>query len=114
MFASATTRPAQGLRRAVARTTAVISALFLAACDPDGMSQQAYGPEVGQLIDPAQPVRVALLVPGGTQSQDLEWLSRSLKNAAKMAAADAQGASIDLRIYDTGGSAEKAVAQANA
>ncbi|RJE80119.1 penicillin-binding protein activator [Paracoccus sp. JM45] len=114
MFASATTRPAQGLRRAVTRTTAVISALFLAACDPAGMTQQATGPEIGQLIDPAQPVRVALLVPGGTQSDDLEWLARSLKNSAKMAAADAQGANIDLRIYDTAGSADQAVAQANA
>lgn len=114
MFASATTRPAQGLRRVVTRTTAVLSALFLAACDPAGMSQQATGPEIGQLIDPAQPVRVALLVPGGTQSSDLEWLSRSLKNSAKMAAADAQGATIDLRIYDTGGSSDRAVAQANA
>ncbi|WP_108501618.1 penicillin-binding protein activator [Paracoccus indicus] len=114
MFASATTRPGQGLRRAAIRTTAVISALFLAACDPVAMTEQASGPEIGQMIDPGQPVRVALLVPGGTQSQEMEWLARSLTNSAKMAAADAQGANIDLRVYQTAGSEEQAVAQANA
>lgn len=114
MFASATTRPGQGLRRAVTRTTAVIAALFLAACDPVAMTERASGPEIGQMIEPRQPVRVALLVPGGTSSQEMEWLARSLRNSAKMAAADAQGASIDLRLYDTAGSEAQAVAQANA
>ncbi|WP_410217585.1 penicillin-binding protein activator [Paracoccus sp. (in: a-proteobacteria)] len=114
MFASATTRPAPGLRRAVLRGAAVLSAFLLAACEPGASTEQASGPEVGQLIDPSKPVRVALLAPGGTGSQDLEWLARSLKNAARMAAGDAQGASIDLRVYDTGSSTETAVAQANA
>lgn len=114
MFASATTRPASGLRRAILRTATVVSALFLAACEPISIGGQASGPEIGPLIDPSQPVRVALLAPAGTGSQDLEWLARSLKNAARMAAADAQGATIDLRIYDSGASTESAVAQANA
>ncbi|MFN3525765.1 MAG: penicillin-binding protein activator [Paracoccus sp. (in: a-proteobacteria)] len=118
MFASATTRPLTGrpltrLGHAVLRTGAVISALFLAACEPAGTAQQGSGPEVGQLITPGEPVRVALLVPGGSGSQDLEWLARSLRNSARMAAADAQGASIDLRVYDSGTSPEAAVAQAN-
>ena len=123
MSASATTRPAMGrpatglptgLRHVLARTAAVVSALFLAACDPSAGSQQASGPEIGPLIDPSEPVRVALLAPAGTGSQDLEWLARSLKNAARMAAGDAQGATIDLRVYDSGASTESAVAQANA
>ncbi|MBM3604332.1 MAG: penicillin-binding protein activator [Alphaproteobacteria bacterium] len=114
MFASATTRPCSGLRRAILKTGAVVSAFFLAACDPAGMADQASGPEIGQMIDPGQPVRVALLAPAGSGSQDLEWLARSLRNAARMAAGDAQGASIDLRVYDTGTSVETAVAQANA
>ncbi|WP_022706637.1 penicillin-binding protein activator [Paracoccus zeaxanthinifaciens] len=115
MFASTTSRTATGgLRRGLTRAGAVISALFLAACEPGAMTEQASGPETGQLIDPSQPVRVALLAPAGTGSADLEWLARSLKNSARMAAADAQGASIDLRIYDTGASTEAAVAQANA
>ncbi|MGZ3218466.1 penicillin-binding protein activator [Paracoccus sp. T5] len=114
MFASATTRPSSGLRRAILKTGAIVSAFFLAACDPMAATDRASGPETGQLINPSEPVRVALLVPAGTGSQDLEWLSRSLKNAARMAAGDAQGASIDLRIYDTAASTETAVAQANA
>ncbi|MEE2859374.1 MAG: penicillin-binding protein activator [Pseudomonadota bacterium] len=114
MFAFATTRPAQGLHRALLKTATVVSALFLAACEPVGSAGQATGPETGPMIDPFEPVQIALLAPGGTGSEDLEWLARSIKNAARMAAADAQGATIDLRIYDVGASTETAVAQANA
>lgn len=114
MFASATTRPGSGLRRAIGRAAAILSAFVIAACDPVGGGQQVTSGSTGPLIEPGQPVRVALLAPGGSGSQDLEWLSRSLKNAARMAASDAQGATIDLRIYDTGTSTEQAVAQANA
>ncbi|MCF3973457.1 penicillin-binding protein activator [Paracoccus salsus] len=114
MFASATTRPDTGLRRTICRVGAVVSALFLAACEPVGVSGQASGPSIGPLIDPGQPVQVALLAPGGSGSAGLEWLARSQKNAARMAAADAQGAVIDLRIYDSGDSTAQAVAQANA
>ncbi|MFC3169802.1 MULTISPECIES: penicillin-binding protein activator [Paracoccus] len=114
MVVSATTRPATGLRRVVSRAAAILSAFVLAACEPTGGSQTARGPVTGPLINPGEPVRVALLAPGGSGSADLEWLSRSLKNAARMAAADAQGANIDLRVYDTGTSTAQAVAQANA
>lgn len=114
MFASATTRPGSGLRRAIARVAAVASACLLAACDPVGLAEGASGPSIGPLIDPSKPVQVALLAPAGTGAADLEWLARSLKNAARMAAGDAQGAAIDLRIYDTGDSTAQAVAQANA
>jgi hypothetical protein len=113
MSAFATTRPA-GLRHILLKAATVVSALFLAACEPTGGTTQASGSETGPLIDPSEPVRVALLAPGGTGSDDLEWLARSLKNAARMAAADAQGATIDLRVYDSGASTESAVAQANA
>lgn len=116
MFAIATSRAgtAGGLRRLALRAGAMVSALLIAACQPVGGGGEATGPVTGQLIDPKQPVPVALLVPGGSGSANLEWLARSLKNAARMAANDAQGATIDLRIYDTGGSTEQAVAQANA
>lgn len=95
------------------RAGALLSAFALAACDPAGLPGGASGPVTGQQIDPRQPIQVALLAPGGSGSADLEWLSRSLKNAARMAAADAQGAVIDLRIYDSGTSAGQAVQQAN-
>ena len=104
----------RGWRGLALKAGAVLSAFVLAACEPSGGTGLAGGPVTGQQIDPRQPIQVALLAPGGTGSADLEWLSRSLKNAARMAAADAQGASIDLRIYDSGTSASQAVAQANA
>lgn len=105
-------RITSGLRRGLVRAGAVVAAFAIAACEPiDGGT--ATGPNVGQQIDPGQPVQVALLAPAGTTSTDLEWLARSMKNAARMAAADAQGPGIDLRIYDTGNSTEMAVQQAN-
>lgn len=115
MFASATSRAPSPLRRAALRSAALISALVLAACQPVGgpTTTELAGPQTGQLIDPSQPVPVALLVPGGSDSANVEWLARSLRNAAKMAAADAQGTVIDLRVYDTAGGAETAVAAAN-
>lgn len=89
------------------------AALGLAACEPvGGLGGAASGPSTGPMIDPAQPVPVALLVPGGTGSADLDWLARSLGNAGRMAAADAQGATIDLRIYETGADAAPAAARA--
>ncbi len=104
-------RGAFDMRRPLARIGAVLSALTLAACQPADMG--ASGPQTGQSIDPSQPVQVALLVPGGTGSADLDWLARSLTNSAKMAAADARGATIDLRVYDSGSDPGTAVAVAN-
>ena len=98
-------------KQAGIRAAALVSALLVAACQPVGMAGTS-GSQSGQMIDPGQPVAVALLAPGGTGNADLEWLSRSLKNAARMAAADAQGAQIDLRIYDSGDDAGRAVARA--
>ncbi|WP_312531021.1 penicillin-binding protein activator [Paracoccus sp. (in: a-proteobacteria)] len=111
MPATETIRGALNLRRPLARIGAVVAAMFLAACEPIG--DAASGPSTGQMIDPSQPVPVALLVPAGSGSADLEWLARSLSNSAKMAAADAQGATIDLRIYPAGSEPGQAVAQAN-
>lgn len=103
-------RPPSVLRAA----TAMVAAFVLAACEPAGMAGSGTGANTGQTIDPNQPVPVALLVPGGSGSPDLEWLSRSLANSARMAAADAQGARIDLRIYETGGdNPASAAAKAN-
>lgn len=113
MSAITASRSPNLLRRIKLGGGAIISALLLAACEPGG-GGTATGPETGQLIDPSQPVQVALLVPGGSGSPNVERLAQSLKNAARMAAADAQGATIDLRIYDTGAGAAKAVEQANA
>lgn len=101
--------PIRPLSRLIAACAAAVA---LAACEPITSAGIATGPSTGPLIDPGQPVPVALLVPGGTGSPDLDWLARSLTNAARMAAADAQGATIDLRVYQTGAEAAPAVARA--
>ncbi len=106
-----TIRGAFDLRRPLARIGAVLATLTLAACEPVGIG--ASGPQTGQMIDPSQPVQVAMLVPAGTGSPDLDWLARSLTNSARMAANDARGATIDLRIYEAGSDPGQAVAQAN-
>lgn len=111
MFAFARRRSFPLPRPILMRAGAVVSALLIAACQPIGLAGTG-GSQSGQMIDPGQPVAVALLAPGGTGNADLEWLSRSLKNAARMAAADAQGAKIDLKIYDSGDDAGRAVARA--
>ncbi|WP_255471239.1 penicillin-binding protein activator [Paracoccus sp. M683] len=95
------------------RAGTVAVAFLIAACQPLGQAGPSAGGQSGQMIDPSQPVAVALLAPGGSGNANLDWLSRSLKNAARMAAADAQGAQIDLRIYDAGDDAGLAVARAN-
>ena len=99
------------MRRPIARIGAVLATMALAACEPVGIG--ASGPQTGQMIDPSKPVQVAMLVPAGTGSADLDWLARSLTNSAKMAAADARGATIDLRVYEAGSDPAQAVAQAN-
>ncbi|MDO5643332.1 MAG: penicillin-binding protein activator [Paracoccus sp. (in: a-proteobacteria)] len=86
------------------------AALATAACQSTGLT--GPGGAIGPQIDPRQPVQVALLVPGGTGNADLDWLGRSLANSARMAAADANGAQIDLRVYPTLPTEASAVANA--
>lgn len=85
----------------------VAAGLAVAACQPTSLGRS--GPAIGPQIDPRQPVQVALLVPGGTGNADLDWLGRSLANSARMAASDARGAKIDLRVYTTTPSEASAV-----
>lgn len=98
-------------RRPLMRVAALVSAVALAACEP--IQQQASGPQTGPVIDPSQPVQVALLVPGGSGDPNYDYMARSMANAARMAVADAQGARIDLRIYESGDDAALAVREAN-
>ena len=78
-----------------------LAALTLAACD----ATVGGGPS----INPNRAVTVALLVPasGGDSGGAL---AQSLENAARLAIGDLQGAEIDLRVYDTGGTAAQASA----
>lgn len=92
-----------GLARVARGTVALLSVLWLAACEPVAMTG---GPQVG----PGGAVTVALLVPSGSGNAADEALSASLENAARLAAADVSGAQIDLRVYPTGGGAAGATA----
>ena len=104
-------RPADLLRRPLMRIAALVSAAALAACQP--VEPTATGPQTGPLIDPSQPVQVALLVPAESGDANYDYMARSMANAAGMAVADAQGARIDLRVYNSGDDAAQAVAMAN-
>lgn len=104
-------RPADLLRRPLMRIAALVSAAALAACQP--VEPTATGPQTGPLIDPSQQVQVALLVPADSGDANYDYMARSMANAARMAVADAQGARIDLRVYNSGDDAAQAVAMAN-
>lgn len=85
---------------------ALLSSAFLAACDTGSIGG------VGPTIDTSKPVPVALLIPLGSPQSGDTVLARSLENAARMAMADLDGVTIDLRVYDTAGNAATAAAQA--
>ena len=57
----------------------------------------------GPLIDPSKPIPVALLVPQSVEN--MAAVSKSLENAARLAISDLGNIKIDLRVYDTAGSA---------
>lgn len=84
-----------------------VAALGLAACEPVNFS----GPTAA--VDPNQPVVVALMVPLSSGNDVTEQLAQNMVNAANMAVRDMNGSPIDLRVYETGGNAEMAVAAAN-
>jgi hypothetical protein len=92
-----------GLRKAAFALAALVG---LAACEP--MPMAGGGPR----IDADAPIPVALLLPSGSGQAGDEILARSLENAARLAIADLQGVSIDLRVYATGASSQQAAASA--
>lgn len=97
MFAPLPSLPSFPTAGFVTRILAFLTLAFLAACD-----LPAPGGNSGPQINPAAPVTVALLVPGGTESAEVSAIAASLENAARLAIADLDGADIDLRVYNTG------------
>lgn len=83
-------------RKPIARIVLILSALWLTACQPVGLS-----PATGPGINSDGPVPVALLVPRGSGNSGDAVLAQSLENAARLAIQDLQGVAIDLRVYDT-------------
>ena len=83
----------------------VFSVLWLAACQPVSMSGTGGS---GQAVSRDGPVPVALLVPHGSAVPQEQKLARDLENAARLAASDLSGTSIDLRVYGTAGNPAQA------
>ena len=91
-------------RKLLSLAAGVLSLFALAACDvpaPGGG---------GPSINTARAVPVALLVPQSSASAG--GLAQSLENAARLAVNDLASVEIDLRVYDTGGTAAGAAAAA--
>ncbi|WP_298919548.1 penicillin-binding protein activator [uncultured Roseobacter sp.] len=82
-------------------------ALAVAACD-----QVPGGFGIGPSINTGEAVPVALLVPSGSGQTGDAILAQSLENAARLAMRDLNGATIDLRVYQTAGDAGTAAARA--
>jgi len=95
-------------KKYVGRIVALMSIIWLAACQPVGLS----GGDGGQHIDPKAPVPVALLVPGGSGNGGDDLLAKNLENAARLAIADLQGVNINLRVYNTAGNPSQAASVA--
>ena len=64
----------------------------------------------GPMIDPTQPVQVALLIP--KSYKETASIATSLEQAAQMAIADLGDIRIDLRVFDTAGKPEQAASVA--
>lgn len=85
-----------------------VLALVLAACDTLPGAGFGGGPS----INTGDAVPVALLVPSGSGQTTDEILAQSLENSARLAMRDLNGASVDLRVYQTAGDASTAAARA--
>lgn len=92
-------------KRHLATIISGIALMVLAAC---GGGFNSGGPT--KLINTSTPVPVALLIP--QTSEDAALVATSLENAARMAVDDLGDVKIDLRVYDTAGSADIAAQQA--
>lgn len=103
--ARAALRPVVAVPRPARRGMLAVAAIgALAACEPIDTSLGRPGPSV----DSGTPVPVALLLPRGSANASDEVLARSLENAARLAISDLQNVTIDLRVYNTAGSAATA------
>lgn len=95
-------------RKLLRKAVAVAAFMGLAACDPSMMA--SVGGSDGPRVNTNAPVPVALLIPRSDSSAGS--VAQSLENAAMLAVASLDGVQIDLRVYDTGGNAQRAAIQA--
>jgi hypothetical protein len=79
---------------------------MLSACQVAGPTTGA-GPRVG-----GQTVQVAMLLPLSSQQGGDAVIARSLENAARLAASELEGVTVEITVYDTAGQAAQAAAVA--
>lgn len=77
-------------------TMALALAGGLAACTPTTTS--------GPAVTSSQPVKVALLLPYGSEKNGDTVVAQALENAARLALSDLSGVQVDLTVYNTAGS----------
>lgn len=97
------------LRRLLRPLAALTAAVTLAACDV--ALPETSGQGSGRAASGA-PVQVALLLPQSDPSPEVSNIAAGLESATRLALADYPNSRIDLRIYDTAGSASTAAARA--
>ena len=85
----------RSMRKLAGIASALLVLVFLSACD---VALPGGG---GPRINTSKPVPVALLVPKGSASATDAVLAQSLENAARLAMAELDGVTIDLRVYAT-------------
>lgn len=96
-------------RKGVRALAAIGAAIGLSACDVDLTQISAPGANAKG----GETVTVALLVPYGSATPGDEGIARSLENAARLAAADLGGSSVNIKVYNTAGAAGGAATAAN-
>jgi hypothetical protein len=99
-------------RKALSRIAALFALTWLAACGFVAIPGGPQGGNDGPRIDPGAPVKVALLVPAGSGDSSDDFIARNLENAARLAIADLNGVTIDLRVYATAGDPAQAASVA--
>lgn len=90
-------------RKAASRVFALVSVLAIAACQT---TVGDLGGGNGPKVNTNKPIPVALLIPKSHSQAGA--VAASLENSARLAIASLDGVNIDLRVYDTAGSAAKA------
>ena len=91
-------------RKSLAQIAIGLGLLVLTACQPITGG--------GPVVNLRKPIPVALLVPAGSENPGHAIVAQSLENAARMAIADLDGVTIDLRVYPTAGQPELAAQSA--
>lgn len=90
-------------RKSLTASVLAAAVMALSACQT-----ATIGGSSGPRLNARGPVKVALLVPRGSNQPSDAILARALENATRMAISDLEGVSIELKVYNTGATASGA------